>query len=95
MNTVDSNQNPDFNNEKAMSRTKEKRDRFLVEIRKKKNQDAINQKRVKFSMGDSNDSSKPLIIPNQAGIPEIPQQSTQQTQSHIPSGVKFFCFFLP
>jgi len=95
MNIVDSKIDPDFNNEKPMSKTKGERDRFLVEIRRKKTQDAIHLKRLKFSMGDYGDSDNPLIIPTEAGTCETPQQSTQQTHSHKAPWVKFFCFFFP
>jgi len=78
---MDSNQDSEQNTQDPMSKTKEKRDQFLVDIRKKKNQDAINQKRLKFSQADSNNSDNPFIIHNQAGIVNIPEQNTQHNHN--------------
>jgi len=78
--TSDFAQDPNSKAEEPMSKTKEKRDQFLTEIRKKKNQDAINQKRLKFSTSDSQVSENPFILFHMAAISNLPNQATNQGQ---------------
>ncbi len=66
--------------EEPMSKTKEKRDQFLTEIRKKKNQDVINQKRLKFSANDSQTSENPLMLFHMAGVTNLSNQTNNQSQ---------------